>query len=215
MAMSLPDPPILVITDRGQCSEPIEARAEKLFQGGCRWLSLREKDMDAGNRLSLLRRLIEIGAGVGARVSVHGDLEAALRLGASLHLPAGSDARSVRNLVGSTVFLGQSCHDDAEVQAAEGADYVTLSPAFVSPSKPGYAPFLSLTDIAAITRRSALPVLALGGVTAENLTALANLGIRGIAVMGGAMRTPEPQTWFSELAARWRTTILRPPSAQP
>jgi thiamine-phosphate pyrophosphorylase len=87
--MTLPDPPILVITDRSQCPESLEDRAEKLFRGGCRWLSLREKDLPASERLSLLRRLIAIGKNFGAQVGVHGDIDAALASGAALHLPAG------------------------------------------------------------------------------------------------------------------------------
>ena len=55
---ALPYPPILVITDRMQCAEPLEVRAAALFRGGCRWLSLREKDLEPEQRRALLERLI-------------------------------------------------------------------------------------------------------------------------------------------------------------
>jgi len=48
--VSFPTPPIFVITGPYQCDEPLESRAEALFRGGCRWLSLREKDLPAAER---------------------------------------------------------------------------------------------------------------------------------------------------------------------
>ena len=64
--MILPDPPLLVITDRRQARGPLEMVAEAAFAGGCRWLSLREKDLDALSREALLRRLVTIGRRFGA-----------------------------------------------------------------------------------------------------------------------------------------------------
>ncbi len=88
--MRLPEPPILVITDRRQARRPLEEVAEAAFAGGCRWLSLREKDLDPAARLALLRRLAAIGRGWGASVMVHADIEAARAAGAAgVHLPAG------------------------------------------------------------------------------------------------------------------------------
>jgi thiamine-phosphate pyrophosphorylase len=204
--MTLPDPPILVITDRSQCPESLEDRAEKLFRGGCRWLSLREKDLPASERLSLLRRLIAIGKNFGAQVGVHGDIDAALASGAALHLPAGADLIPVRRLIEGRILLGQSCHDEMEIQiAAAHADYVTLSPVFPSMSKPGYGARLSVDEAARITKSAKIPVLALGGIGVETLPLLADAAIGGIAVMGDAMRATEPERWFLRLAAQWRT----------
>jgi len=57
----LPDPPLLIITDRGQACRPLEDVAAACFAAGCRWLSLREKDMPPEERLALLRRLVALG----------------------------------------------------------------------------------------------------------------------------------------------------------
>ncbi len=202
--LTLPDPPILVITDRHQCSEPLEARAESLFEGGCRWLSLREKDLAAAERRALLRRVMEIGDRFGARVGIHDDPAAALALGAALHLPAGVDFAAIRAQCGTGMPIGQSCHDRAEAERARDADYITLSPVFETASKPGYMPGLSLEDIAVIAGRCPAPVIALGGIGRENLPRLAGIPIAGIAVMGEAMRAASPAPWFRLLAARWR-----------
>ena len=187
--------PILIITDRSQCAEPLESRAAALFRGGCRWLSLREKDLDSAERRALLERLIAVAEPFGATVGVHNDLEAAQALGVPLHLRADSDLAAARRTLGN-VMLGKSCHDAAEIAAAgnDGADYVTLSPFFPTASKPGYDTSLDLHTIAAT---AALPVLALGGITHATLARIS--GVAGVAIMGEAMRTPDPERWFAEI----------------
>ena len=201
--MALPHPPVLIITDRSQCAEPLEMRAAALFRGGCRWLSLREKDLAPADRRSLLERLVAIAQPFGATVCVHDDLAAALACNVALHLPSASDMAAARRPLGPDRLLGKSCHSRADVIAAakDGADYVTLSPFFPSTSKPDYHPSLDLAALNGIAAEAALPVLALGGITRITLPELTGSGVKGIAVMGEAMRTPGPAAWFAEIAA--------------
>jgi len=202
--LRLPDPPILVITARHRCAEPLDDRAAALFRGGCRWLSLRENDLAPTKRLSLLRHLVEIARPFGATITVHRDIDAARACGTGLHLPSGAPPSDARGQLSRELLLGQSCHGAAEVRAALSADYVTVSPVFETRSKPGYGPALGPAGLAALCAAAGLPVLALGGVTAATLPKLKGAGIAGIAVMGEAMATPEPETWFAALAAEWR-----------
>ena len=201
--MRLPAP-ILIITDRTQCAEPLEARAAALFRGGCRWLSVREKDLEPAERRGLLERLIAAAEPYGAVVGVHDDLEAAVALGIPLHLPADSEVTAALRVLGN-ILLGKSCHDAAEIASAAGADYVTLSPFFPSASKPGYRADL---DVRAIAAEAALPVLALGGITRATLPQVS--GVAGVAIMGEAMRVVEPETWFAEIAAAFTLTQPSP-----
>ena len=59
--MSLPSPPLLVISDRSQAGRPLPEIAEAAFRGGCRWFSLREKDLPAAERRDLLHALVLLG----------------------------------------------------------------------------------------------------------------------------------------------------------
>ncbi len=199
--MILPDPPILVITDRARCAEGLEARAAALFQGGCRWLSVREKDLAPAARRVLLERLLLRAGEYGATVGVHDDVAAALALGLALHLPARADARAARAL-SPAGQLGQSCHDEADIvrAAASGVDYVTLSPFFDSASKAGYRPAFDLAALSVIAGQAAVPVIALGGITSLTAPRLPR-GIAGCAIMGEAMATPEPAAWFARIAS--------------
>jgi thiamine-phosphate pyrophosphorylase len=194
---ALPWPPILIITDRNQCAEPLETRAAALFRGGCRWLSLREKDLEPVERHVLLERLVSVARPFGATIGVHDDLTAALACNVALHLPAESDTAAARDVL--SALLGKSCHGEAAA-ARDGADYITLSPFFPTASKPGYRSGLNRAALNEIVAKADLPVLALGGVTRATLPELKGSNVAGIAIMGEAMRTPDPQAWFADIA---------------
>jgi thiamine-phosphate pyrophosphorylase len=194
--VTLPVPELLVISDRHQARRPLEEVAEAVFAGGCRWFSLREKDLLPDERRGLLGELIALGRRFGAVVTAHEDIEAAVATGADgVHLPSGgSPVAARRRLPGA--LIGASAHsaDEAAALLRAGADYVTVSPVFVTASKPGYGPALGLDALTHIVARAPGPVVALGGITPENAASCLSTGVRGVAVMGEIMRAADPQT---------------------
>jgi thiamine-phosphate pyrophosphorylase len=191
----LPVPPLLVISDRRQAGRPLEELAAAVFAGGCRWFSLREKDLPTAERRALLSALVVLGRRWGATVTVHEDIDAAALTGAGgAHLPsAGSPAAARARLPGG--LIGASAHSAAEASAllGSGADYVTVSPVFLSTSKPGYGPAIGLDGLAEIAARVPGPVIGLGGINAANAPLCLSAGASGIAVMGEVMRATNPQ----------------------
>jgi thiamine-phosphate pyrophosphorylase len=105
--------------------------------------------------------------------------------------------------MGAQALIGVSAHSLAEAEAAEaaGADYLTLSPAFATPSKPGYGPALGPGGLKPITRAVSIPVLALAGVTAANVGACLAAGAAGVAVMGGVMGARNPEQAVGDIVA--------------
>jgi thiamine-phosphate pyrophosphorylase len=191
----LPVPPLLVISDRRQARQPLQQVVEAAFAGGCRWFSLREKDLPPDERRALLGALVTLGHRFGAVVTAHEDIEAVAAVGADgVHLPSGGDPVAARDRLPGAL-IGASAHsaDEAAAVARAGADYVTASPVFVTASKPDYGPALGLNGLAHIVGQTPGPVLALGGITAENAAACLTVGARGIAVMGEVMRAADPQ----------------------
>ena len=193
--MKLPVPPLLVISDRRQARRPLEEVAEAVFAGGCRWFSLREKDLTPEERRVLLGELVSLGRRFGAVVTAHEDIEAVAAIGADgVHVPGGGNPDAVRaRLPGA--LIGASAHsaDEAAALLRAGADYVTVSPVFMTASKPGHGPALGLEGLASIAARSPGPVVALGGITPENAAQCVAAGARGVAVMGEIMRSVDPQ----------------------
>ncbi|HUI33933.1 MAG TPA: thiamine phosphate synthase [Stellaceae bacterium] len=193
--MRLPSPPLLVISDRSQARRPLIEIAAAAFRGGCRWFSLREKDLPAVARRALLADLVALGRDCGAAVTVHDDIEAAIAADADgVHLPAGGDPAAARARL-SGKLIGASAHSAAEAASliAAGADYVTISPVFLTDSKPGYGPALGLDGLAKVVAAAGGPVIALAGITPDNAAACMKPGAAGIAVMGEVMRAADPE----------------------
>ena len=201
--MRLPVPPLLVISDRRQARRPLEELAEAIFAGGCRWLSLREKDLPPAERRALLSALMMVGRRWGATVTVHEDVDAAVISGAAgVHLPSAGNPEAARARLPDGL-IGASAHSAAEASAllGSGADYVTISPVFITASKPGYGPAIGLGGLAEVAARVPGPVIALGGITAANAPLCLSVGASGVAVMGEVMRAANPQAAVEAMLA--------------
>ncbi len=193
--MTIPSPPLLLVTDRSQARAPLEEILAAAFEAGCRWASLREKDLPPDEQVALARRLHAMARRHDARLTLHGsaDLAQAAEVD-GVHLPGGSDVAAARGLLGPAALVGLSVHSSVEAVRlpAEAADYVVAGPAFESASKPGYGPALGAGGIAAVAASTRCPVVAIGGIDERNAAALLKAGAAGVAVMGGVMRAADP-----------------------
>jgi len=200
---TLPQPPLLVFSDRSQSGRPLPEIAEAAFAGGCRWFSLREKDLPAVERRALLAGLVALGRRYGATIMAHDDIDAVEAVGAAgVHLPGGGDPGAARQRLPHGL-IGVSTHSvgEAAAQLRAGADYVTLSPIFVTDSKPGYGPALGLEALAAAARTARGPIIAFAGIGPDSAAQCFAAGSRGIAVMGEVMRAADPEAMVRRLLA--------------
>ncbi len=181
---------LMLVTDRHLAAVPLDEVVREAIAAGARWIWLRDRDLPAAERRALAQRLIALARARGVRLTVGGDVALATEIGADgVQLPAGAPIAAARARLGASALIGVSAHGEADVAAAAagGADYATLSPIFVSVSKPGYGPALG---IASLARAAALglPLIALGGVTPERADDCLRAGAASVAVMGEVMR---------------------------
>jgi len=201
-ANALPDPPLLIITDRHQASRPLEEIAKAAFDAGARWISVREKELPPAEQIALHAR-VAANAPADAVIGIHSLFTDAFGQIDAWHLPRDGSIAEARLHAGPGALIGKSCHSATAVQAAAeaGVDYVTLSPVFVSRSKPGYGPALGLERLGTVCQSSPVPVIALGGLDAGNAAACRDAGAAGLAVMGDVMRASDPGALVRDLLA--------------
>ena len=202
--MKLPDPPLLVVTDRRQARLPLAEVVRAALSAGCRWVSLREKDLSDEDQGALAMILLPIARRYGACLTLHGDAALAKGCGVDgVHLPAGSDPAAGRAVLGPDKLIGVSLHTVTEAEAIDPnvIDYAIAGPAFETASKPGYGPEIGRKGLAEIAGAARVPILAIGGLNATRAAEVLAAGPAGIAVMGGVMRAADPGREVSALLA--------------
>lgn len=208
--MRIPDPPLLIVTDRRQARRPLPDLVAAAVKAGCRWISMREKDLPADEQILLARALTRIAHAQGARLTVHGDAALAAASGADgVHLPAGSDPVAARALLGAQKLIGVSIHTVTEAEGIDPGcvDYALAGPAFETASKPGYGPELGRKGVSATARAARVPVLAIGGINTARVAELIAAGAAGVGVMGSVMRAADPGRETGALIATLRGLI--------
>lgn len=204
MTKRLPQPPLLVITDRQQARRPLDDILAASFAAGCRWASVREKDLPPGEQVALAQRLRSIARDWNAWLTLHGDPALALEAGLDgVHLAAGGDAAAARKGMGKGALIGVSVHTAEEAAQLDAGliDYLIAGPAYATASKPGHGPVLGMVGIGKISEVTAVPVIAIGGITPGAVADMHIAGAVGIAVMGSIMRAERPQQEVERLIA--------------
>ena len=134
-------------------------------------LQLREKDLPSRELYELALRLRGICTRAGAPLIVNDRVDVAIAAGADgVHLPFDSIGVSMaRKLLGTRRIIGVSSHSPPDVAGAarEGADFVVFGPVFDPLSKPARKPPWGPSGLKAACAAGAIPVFALGGITAE------------------------------------------------
>jgi thiamine biosynthesis protein ThiS len=184
-------PRLMLVTDRRAAAWPLPDLAVQAIRGGVDLVQFREKDLNDED----LRKLVEDAIAAGcdpARVSVNGNVAIASALGVGIHLPErGPLPSSVRSRVGAKSPIGRSVHSPAAARESAGADYLVAGHVFATSSKPGVPP-LGLDGLRRIVEATDLPVLAIGGITAENVRPVLDAGAFGVAVMSAINAAADP-----------------------
>ena len=201
--MKLPIPCLTLITDRRLCQRLSLAEAvARAVAGGVNVVQLREKDLAAAQLVPLADRLRAITQGK-ALLIVNGHLDAALLCAADgVHLPErGPSVAATRRLAGNGFIIGRSVHSAEEAVKAqeEGADYVQVGLIFPTRSHPGLSP-AGPGLLKSVAARVAIPIVAVGGITAANVGQVMQAGAKGAAVISAILGSSSPGRAARQLA---------------
>lgn len=182
-----PAPCLMLITDRHRLrGRPLEDVVSLAVEGGANVVQLREKDLANAELHSLAIALRDALRG-RALLLINGHADVALSAVADgVHMPERSlPCRAVREMTNDRSIIGRSVHSVAAATQAEqdGVDYLQLGTIFKTASKPGVPP-TGVGLIVDVADAVQVPVIAVGGVTTENVPLAIEAGAGGVAVIG-------------------------------
>ncbi|MEX1253627.1 MAG: thiamine phosphate synthase [Dehalococcoidia bacterium] len=194
----------MLITDRHRLrGRPLEEVASLAVEGGVNVVQLREKDLPGGELYDLAVTVHAVLRG-RALLLVNDRLDVAVAAGTDgVHLPEHSiPPAKARSLAGEACIVGRSVHSiDAAVRAVdEGADYVLFGNVYETVSKRG-APAAGNGFVRAVAEAVQAPLIAVGGITADNLGPVIEAGADGVAVIGAIMDADDPRAAAERLRA--------------
>ena len=178
---------LYAVTDRGWLNgETLYAQVEKALKGGVTFVQLREKALDEQAFLEEAKEIQKLCAKYHVPFVINDNVEIAAQIGADgVHVgQSDMEAGDVREKLGPDRIIGVSAQTvEQAVRAQErGADYLGVGAVFPTGSKAD-AVEVSHETVRAITEAVDIPVIAIGGITKDNVSELSGTGICGIAVI--------------------------------
>lgn len=177
---------LYAITDSALLAGRLLPAVAAALEGGARIVQYRDKSRDDARREEEARALLTICHRYEVPLLINDDLALAVRIGADgVHLGRSDGSLSeARRALGPDAIVGATCHDSlamAEEAQGNGASYVAFGALFPSSTKPGAraAPLALLTE----ARSLHLPVVAIGGITADNAAPVIAAGADCVAII--------------------------------
>lgn len=180
---------LYAVTDRSWLNgEPLTEATDKALKGGVTLLQLREKNMPEADFIKSAQEIKKICKKYGVPLIINDNVNVALAVDADgVHLGQGDMPISkARQILGKNKIIGITAKTVEQARNAEknGADYLGSGAVFGTSTKSD-AKKMELETLRKITSAVKIPVAAIGGITAENVTQLKNTGISGAAVVSG------------------------------
>lgn len=197
---------LYAVTDRAWAADE-DALMDQIaaaIDGGAGIVQLREKHLDHDAFLREARRFVALCREKGVISIINDAVDISAAVGADGVHVGQSDlaAGRAREVLGPDKLIGVSAHSVEEALAAQaaGADYLGVGAAFVTGTKADAAP-ISRDTIRAITAAVDIPVVAIGGISRDNITELAGCGLDGVAVVSALFAQKDVKTAAKELYA--------------
>lgn len=172
------------------------------LEGGVTFLQLREKQLDEEHFLEEAKELQGLCSEYNVPFIINDNVDIALAMNADgVHIgQSDMEMKEAREKLGSDKIIGVSAHtkEEALLAQAQGADYLGVGAVFPTSSKDD-AESVSYETLKEICDVVSIPVVAIGGITKDNLHQLSGSGISGISVISAIYAQPDIKEAAREL----------------
>lgn len=159
---------------------------EQVLKNGATFLQLREKNTTHEQRVEEAKKIKQIAAKYQVPFVVNDDIWAAKEAGADgVHIgQSDMDYEQARKILGPDKIIGMTAKTVEQAVQAEklGADYIGVGAVFHTTTKQD-AKDMSRETLAAITKSVSIPIVAIGGITYDNMDSLKDTGVAGVSVI--------------------------------
>lgn len=172
------------------------------LDGGVTFLQLREKQLDEDHFLEEAKKLQGLCSEYNVPFIINDNVEIALAINADgVHIgQSDMEMKEAREKLGPDKIIGVSAHtkEEALLAQAQGADYLGVGAVFPTSSKDD-AESVSYETLKEICEVVSIPVVAIGGITKDNLHQLSGSGISGVSVISAIYAQPDIKEAAREL----------------
>ena len=185
---------------------------EEVLEGGCRWVQLRIKNASDEEYVSVARIVGEMCRRFEAVFIVDDRVHLVETVGADgVHLGKNDmPVNGARSILGMDKIIGATANSFSDIcQAAQqGADYIGLGPFRFTTTKENLSPILGLEGYERIISRCRaselnLPIIAIGGITLDDITEIKRTGVDGIAISGLILNASNKKSITEKIIQSW------------
>ncbi|EOS10370.1 thiamine phosphate synthase [Phocaeicola sartorii] len=175
--------------------------ARMALEGGCRWVQLRMKDTPVDEVEREAIRLQRLCKDYGATFIIDDHVELVKKIHADgVHLgKKDMPVAEARKILGKEFIIGGTANtfNDVKMHYEAGADYIGCGPFRFTTTKKDLSPVLGLEGYRSIIQQMRkadihLPIVAIGGITLEDIPSIMETGVTGIALSGTILRAEDP-----------------------
>jgi thiamine-phosphate pyrophosphorylase len=185
-----------IITQRFCKHGSVREIARQALAGGADALQIREKEIEDDVLLAMAAELRELTDEMGRLLIVNDRPDIAALVGADgVHLGQHDiPIQEARRLLRTGAIVGKSAHtlDQARQAVTEGADYVAVGPMYATATKP-HEPQAGLDLLKQASGEIDIPIVAIGGITTENVSDVVQAGAACICVCSAICAADNPQ----------------------
>lgn len=175
--------------------------AELVLKGGCKWIQLRMKEASTDEIMDTAIKIKNLCKLYKATFIIDDHIVIAREVGADgVHLGKNDlPVAEARKIMGNSFIIGGTANtfEDIERLTESGADYIGLGPFRFTETKKNLSPILGIEGYRDIMekcrkRNISIPIVAIGGITAHDISSIMETGVNGIALSSTILRSPNP-----------------------